>query len=116
MIETSAFLARRSTFRVAVVLAILASLLFPRVAEAQAISWVPYDLPQLQQTTLKSAAGAPYRIIVAKPTGPAPAFRRFSDDRRAWAFIVGSIPSSLPKPSAELRQRNAIPAPSSHSR
>jgi uncharacterized protein len=73
MIETSASPTRRSSFRVAVVLAILAKLLAPRVAEAQAVSWAPYDLPQLQQTTLKSADGAPYRIIVAKPAGPAPA-------------------------------------------
>jgi uncharacterized protein len=64
---------RRCHARLPVILALFVYLLVPRLAKAQAASWVPYDLPHLQQTTLKSADGAPYRIIVAEPGGPAPA-------------------------------------------
>jgi uncharacterized protein len=58
--------------RLALIWMILVSLLGPRPANAQAGSWAPDDLPRLEQTTLKSAAGAAYRIIVARPAGPAP--------------------------------------------
>jgi uncharacterized protein len=94
MIEPSASRARRSNFRVAVVLAILVKLLAPRVADARAVSWTPYDLPQLQQTTLKSAHGAPYRIIVAKPAGPAPANGYpviYVVDGNAYTAIISEI-------------------------
>jgi uncharacterized protein len=73
MIPTRTFSTYRCDVRLAILLVILAHLLVPRLAKAQALSWVPYDLPQLQQTTLKSAAGTLYRIVVAEPAGPAPA-------------------------------------------
>ncbi len=61
---------------------------------AQAVTWTPYDLPKLQQTTLRSAAGAPYRIIVATPIGKAPAGGYpviYVVDGNAWTGLVSEI-------------------------
>lgn len=60
----------------------------------QGVVWSPYDLPQLQQTTLTSAGGASYRIIVAKPDGPAPANGYpviYVVDGNAYTAIVSEI-------------------------
>lgn len=60
----------------------------------QAATWTPYDLPKLQQTILRSAAGAPYRIVVATPTGKAPAGDYpviYVVDGNAWTSLVSEI-------------------------
>ena len=60
----------------------------------QAVNWAPFDLPKLQQTTLRSAAGAPYRIIVATPAGKAPAVGYpviYVVDGNAWTSLVSEI-------------------------
>jgi uncharacterized protein len=88
------FPAFRCIERPAAGFAFLACLLVPRPAMAQAVSWVAYDLPQIQQTTLNSAAGAPYRIILAKPSGPAPAAGYpviYVVDGNAWTALVSEI-------------------------
>jgi uncharacterized protein len=73
MVPARSLTSRGYDVRLGIVLVVLTCLLVPRLATTQAVNWSPYDLPQLQQTTLKSAAGASYRIIVAKPAAPAPA-------------------------------------------
>lgn len=63
-------------------------------AAPPAVTWAPFDLPKLQQTTLKSATGAPYRIVVAAPAGPAstkgyPVI--YVVDGNAWTGIASEI-------------------------
>ncbi|WP_428375002.1 alpha/beta hydrolase [Lichenicoccus sp.] len=61
---------------------------------AQAVSWAPFDLPKLQQTTLRSAAGAPYRIVVATPASKPPAAGYpviYVVDGNAWTGLVSEI-------------------------
>jgi len=94
MIQTVAATARGRKVRLATVAFSIASLLVPRPTRAQAVSWAPYDLPQLQQTTLRSAAGDLYRIVVAKPAGPAPASGYpviYVVDGNAYTSLVSEI-------------------------
>ena len=76
-------------------LLIIGWLLIPQVSRAaQDGRWVPFDLPKLQQTTLLSAARAPYRIIVATPAGPAPSKGYpviYVVDGNAWTSLVSEI-------------------------
>src|SRR5262249_50083504 len=63
-------------------------------AATPSVTWVPFDLPKLQQTTLKSAARAPYGIVVATPAGPAPAKGYpviYVVDGNAWTGIISEI-------------------------
>ena len=56
--------------------------------------WAPFDLPRLQQTTLRSATGAPYRIVVATPAGAAPPEGYpviYVVDGNAWTGFVSDI-------------------------
>jgi predicted alpha/beta superfamily hydrolase len=94
MIETFAFPARGRDLGLAIIVAFIACLFVPRQVKAQSLSWATYDLPQIQQTTLKSAAGAPYRIILAKPSGPVPAAGYpviYVVDGNAWTALVSEI-------------------------
>lgn len=75
---------------------LIASLVVAAATQAAtpAVTWAPFDLPQLQQTILKSAAGAPYRIVVATPAGPAstrgyPVI--YVVDGNAWTGLVAEI-------------------------
>ena len=79
-------------------LMILGCLVMPPVARTaratQTVIWAPFDLPKLQQTILKSASGAPYRIVVATPAGPAPAAGYpviYVVDGNAWTDLVSEI-------------------------
>ena len=63
-------------------------------AASPAVTWAPFDLPKLQQTILKSAAGAPYRIVVATPAGAASAKGYpviYVVDGNAWTGIISEI-------------------------
>lgn len=60
----------------------------------QTPTWAPYNLPELQQTTLRSATGPPYRIVVATPAGPAPLNGYpviYVVDGNAWTSLVSEI-------------------------
>ncbi len=88
----SSFTARHCGRGIMAVLLLLGS--FHRMLFAQTTSWAPYDLPRLQQTTLRSAAGAPYRVVVAMPAGPAPAKGYpviYVVDGNAWTSLVSEI-------------------------
>jgi len=94
MIQTVAFPARGRDLVLAMIAVFIACLFVPRQVKAQSLSWAAYDLPQIQQTTLKSAAGAPYRIILANPSGPAPAAGYpviYVVDGNAWTALVSEI-------------------------
>ena len=65
-----------------------------KVRAGHVVSWTPFDLPKLQQTTLRSAAGAPYRIVIATPTGRPPATGYpviYVVDGNAWTGLVSEI-------------------------
>ena len=86
--------ARQRGSRFMLGLVLLGCYIMPRTAKAQAHTWVPFNLPKLQQTTLTSAAGAPYRIVVATPAGPAPARGYpviYIVDGNAWTGIASEI-------------------------
>lgn len=75
---------------------LLAGLVMANFAQAAtpAVTWAPFDLPKLQQTILESAAGAPYRIVVATPAGPASAKGYpviYVVDGNAWTGIISEI-------------------------
>ncbi len=95
MTSTRATTARHRSARLVAALVILGCFVMPLGAQAaQSVAWVPFDLPKLQQTMLKSAAGAPYRIIVATPAGPAPAGGYpviYVVDGNAWTSLVSEI-------------------------
>jgi uncharacterized protein len=79
----------------AAVLGLLAGLLVSSGASAApATAWTAFDLPKLRQVTLRSASGAPYRIVVASPAGPAPAHGYpviYVVDGNAWTGFVSEI-------------------------
>jgi predicted alpha/beta superfamily hydrolase len=84
---------RRTVATAMLLLAAFAMCAFAQAA-APAIAWAPFDLPKLQQTILKSAAGAPYRIVVAAPAAPAPAKGYpviYVVDGNAWTGIIAEI-------------------------
>ena len=84
----------RASARFLVGLVLLGCYVIPHTVRAQAPAWVPFSLPKLQQTTLTSAAGAPYRIVVATPAGPAPAGGYpviYVVDGNAWTGLVSEI-------------------------
>lgn len=61
---------------------------------AETTDWTPFDLPKLQQSMLKSATGALYRIVVATPTGPAPTKGYpviYVVDGNAWTSLISEI-------------------------
>jgi uncharacterized protein len=63
-------------------------------AATPAVTWAPFDLPKLQQTVIASAAGAPYRIVVATPARPASAKGYpviYVVDGNAWTGIISEI-------------------------
>ena len=81
--------------RFAVAFMLLGCFFVPLIAKAaQAGGWAPFDLPKLQQTTLTSAVGARYRIVVATPAGPPPAKGYpviYVVDGNAWTSLVSEI-------------------------
>ena len=81
--------------RFAVAFMLIGCFFMPLIAKAAQVgAWVPFDLPRLQQTTLTSVAGAPYRIVVATPAGPAP-FNGYPViyvvDGNAWTSLISEI-------------------------
>lgn len=93
LIQTST---RRQHGTVAKAVWLLAALLMTAFAQAAAPAavWDPFDLPKLQQTVLKSASGAPYRIVVATPAGPPPTKGYpviYVVDGNAWTGLISEI-------------------------
>lgn len=83
---------RRCGIRLAIALIILCC--SRPLLRAQSASWTPYDLPNLEQATLRSAAGTPYRLVVATPPDPAPAKGYpviYVVDGNAWTALVSEI-------------------------
>ena len=90
--------ARHCVARFTRALVILGGSVTPLIAQtaqaASPVTWAPFDLPRLQQTILRSAAGAPYRIVVTTPAGPAPAAGYpviYVLDGNAWTSLVSEI-------------------------
>jgi hypothetical protein len=96
MKPTHAFAARCRGAVTAMALAILGALALPALAPAAPapVPLAPFDLVKLNQMTLTSAAGSPYRIVIATPAGPPPAKGYpviYVMDGNAWTGLVSEI-------------------------
>jgi predicted alpha/beta superfamily hydrolase len=97
MISTRAIGARFRSAALAAALTILGCFIAPGGALAAgpaAPALAPFDLVKLQQMTLTSAAGSPYRIVIAPPAGPPPAKGYpviYVVDGNAWTGMVSEI-------------------------
>lgn len=92
-----AILTRCRGVAVAAVLVLAGALVMPVCAQAaapQAAELAPFDLVKLRQMTLTSAAGSPYRIVIATPAGPPPAKGYpviYVMDGNAWPGLIAEI-------------------------